>query len=845
MMRSISIAWAVLFLVACGGGGGGEEDVPGDPGPDVAADAEVPVDAATDDAATETPPELPPEIEEQEVTDEETGETAEVVLPDPTFIHVNQSQPSSVSDLVHKEDYAVLYRTTDRLADTDARALAVVSGTVWVGTATGLFRFKEGEDLFVKVEMPGGDGAIVDLAADASLSVLLAAVEGATAGDDRVVTINAAGTEAYSYPLGKTVTSVAGDNGHAWAGTTEGVMTLDGGTFSPLGGQAWGFAVRDLANVADTVFLATAQGLGKLNGDKVTWLDKAGGKLPDDDVRAVAADPVAGRVVAGCATGVARFDDKLAAELLKAGKGALPNDDVVAIAVAGPDLLIGHGVGATAVSKDEYKPWDHYSSQRFLPDDHVRAVALGADGSRWVATAQGVSRIRFRDRTLAQKEGEFFEHLMLHNWRMDGFITSGAYADDPWNPTQWSRWDEDNDGLWTQMGIGMLCYAYAATGDDRYYLAARTAMQNMFLQIDVPAVDFEKAGLGRGFVTRSLVRDDEGALFADKATQPNWHLVHYTDGHDYYWKDDTSSDETTGHFFGYPLYYDLCAKDAAERAQVADHAGALAAYIIKGGFRLLDLDGQPTSFGHWAPDELAIGVDGPEACMDAGHTLEACAEAMFGGGWLNSIEILGHMLAAWHMTGDATFYEAYDGLVTKHRYDEVATFTENVYTATMPKIANHSDHELAMLALHTLIRYEPDAGRRKVWIDSLLGLYAWESGDAPGAGNERHPLWGAFVALAIPGKVHLEDAVRSLREYPSDLRVWGMDNTHRKDAADWPSDRHGNPQFDTVFPYDELFPLWWNTNPYGKLEGGNGRSWQGPTAWLLAYWAQRYAGLVK
>jgi len=213
-------------------------------------------------------------------------------------------------------------------------------------------------------------------------------------------------------------------------------------------------------------------------------------------------------------------------------------------------------------------------------------------------------------------------------------------------------WDKDNDGLWTQMQIGAWCYAYAVTGDETFYAKARKAMDVMFLEVDIPAGDFEKAGLGRGFVTRSLVRDDEGALYEDKKTQSNWHLVHYGD-HDYYWKDDTSSDETTGHFFGYPLFYDLCAKTDQERLDVAEHAAAIAEYIIDHGFLLIDLDGQKTTHGHWNPKPIAAAVDGFEKCAEIAFsgedpeiTLEVCLDSAFGGGWLNSVEILGHLLSA-------------------------------------------------------------------------------------------------------------------------------------------------------------------------------------------------------
>ncbi len=95
------------------------------------------------------------------------------------------------------------------------------------------------------------------------------------------------------------------------------------------------------------------------------------------------------------------------------------------------------------------------------------------------------------------------------------------------------------------MQIGAWCLAYAETKDEGYYQSARKAMDAMFLFFDVPGESFAAKGMNRGFITRSLVRDDEGALFEEKASQSNWHLQEFGD-HSYYWKDDTSSDEYAG-----------------------------------------------------------------------------------------------------------------------------------------------------------------------------------------------------------------------------------------------------------------------------------------------------------
>ena len=90
-----------------------------------------------------------------------------------------------------------------------------------------------------------------------------------------------------------------------------------------------------------------------------------------------------------------------------------------------------------------------------------------------------------------------------------------------------------------------------------------------------------------------------------------------------------------------------------------------------------------------------------------------------------------------------------------------------------------------------------------------------------------------------------ENARRTLRELPDDLREWLMDNCHRKDYKINPAkDRHGDRQFTAVPPFDEIRTFWWNGNPYDCSEGGDGRSWNAPTVFLLPYYMAKYTGLI-
>jgi hypothetical protein len=93
------------------------------------------------------------------------------------------------------------------------------------------------------------------------------------------------------------------------------------------------------------------------------------------------------------------------------------------------------------------------------------------------------------------------------------------------------------------------------------------------------------------------------------------------------WKGDTSSDEITGHMYGYLFYYDLVA-DEREKKEVSKHVCRIVDYIIAGGYVLRDIDGQHTKWAVWAPEFLN---DDPDWRQERG---------------INSVEILSYLKLA-------------------------------------------------------------------------------------------------------------------------------------------------------------------------------------------------------
>ena len=843
--------FSLVFVFACLVVGCGTEgaDAPGADAGDLQAG-----DAGIDVPPSDAVPDSLADVVEGDAAQDAVGPDGTpdaAVYPDPTFIHKVDSAALASAQDPWIVDEPVQYRTVEALEELDVRCLSAAGDSIWAGTASGLHRYDDLLDRFVAVPLTAGvEAPVVALGQRLDGWGRLVILQA-----DRVLWLDPdGGPPVMTFVEDQALTAVTVAGGWTWVGTVD-----DGVWGGPAGpGISEPVDLDPALHGSPVVALAGTEGGGLhvvsadgyrywSNPDAAPLLYEG---LPEGPLTAVAlGDPFAW---VGGSWGIARVDGPGDYDVIPAGLNGLPLGDITGLDVGTDRIVMGHSTGATLLVDPLVggaAPWGekhHYANGRWIPSNDVRDVVIDALGRHWIATAAGVTRIDWNTHTFSEKADAFEAEQDAHFWRLGGFVPSDITVDDPWNPTVWKNYDKDNDGLWTQMQIGAWCYGYAATGDAYLYEKARKAMDLMELQVDIPAGDFEAAGLGRGFVTRSLVRDDEGDLFTSKATQDNWHLVEWTDGHQYYWKDDTSSDEITGHFYGYPLYYDLCAKDDAERAEIAGYAADIASYIIDGGFLLIDLDGEKTGHGHWSPETIGAAALGIDACMEAaGETddpvaaVVACLESWGGGGWLNSIEIMGVLLSTWHMTGDPKFYDAYEELVTVYRYDLVATPHDETVTIVEPSMMNHSDHELGMLAYQTLIRYEPDDDRRQLWTDGLLFMMEHE---AP----ERNPLWNAYTALAAGVEVtDMEAALVSLKEMPFDIREWVMDNSHRVDAADWPDDRFGDPQFDAVFPYDEIRTVWWNGNLYEKTPGGSPKSLQGPVAWLLPYWALRYAGVIS
>ena len=499
--------------------------------------------------------------------------------------------------------------------------------------------------------------------------------------------------------------------------------------------------------------------------------------------------------------GKVRVERRLDVGRLAALRAKVTSWPVTDVTVLGPESPSGIWVGTTRGAiryTDGNRRHEYFAGLRWLPDDRV--TGIGIDGaSVWIETPRGFSRIEYRPMTLAAKSQAFVQRIQDRHMRWG--LTADSELRVPGDLTTSRTRSTDNDGLWTAMYVAAEAFRFKVTGDPAPREHARRGMD---------AIARLEQITGRpGFPARSFIK-------AGEDLQPSDGEWHDTPDKVWRWKGDTSSDEIVGHYFVYPIYYDLIATDE-EKPGLRATLDRITTHIVDNGYQLIDLDGQRTRWGWWAPE--LIWEDADEVGLRALH-------------------LLSHLRVALHLTADPAlrtkYRTAYDDLITRHRYHLLMRNQK----VMVPGHINHSDDELAFLSFYPLLRYETDPALLAIYKESLERSWQIER-------PERNPLWNVIYAAGTgAAEFDREESLRTLREIPMDQIRWSVDNSHRQDVPIDPlADRFKRRQALIVLPYDELPMAKWNGNPY-SLDGGNGgRSEDDGAYFLLPYWMGRFHGL--
>jgi hypothetical protein len=461
-------------------------------------------------------------------------------------------------------------------------------------------------------------------------------------------------------------------------------------------------------------------------------------------------------------------------------------------------------------------------SRRWLLDDDVRDIAFDAEGTAWIATAKGVSAIKRKSVTLAQKDAYFRSVCLARHQREPG-IVERCLLETPGDTTSWKPRDDDNDGQYTAMYLAMESYRFAATKSEHARTDAKKAFDALKYLQTVTETD--------GFVARTVIpiswknMSDANRTYTDrefgdirvdnpreKIVEKRWRPS--SDGK-WLWKGDTSSDEITGHMYGYLFYHDLAA-DKKEKKVVADLICNVVDYIIQGGYVLRDIDGNPTKWAIWAPRFLN---DDPDWRQERG---------------INSIEILSYLKLAFHVSGDKKYQSEYEKLLYEHNY------LDNVRRAktTNPAWRTHIDDELLALAYPALLLYEEDPVLRAVYLESFEQWYAE-------VGKDCSPYFNFMYAAFTGVDPKFECSIDFLKQTPLDLISWQIDNSRREDVPLVRAPEMEYWQTAHWLPIDEISFFRWDDNPRIANRGHGGRLESDGVFWMLPYWMGRYYGWIE
>lgn len=439
---------------------------------------------------------------------------------------------------------------------------------------------------------------------------------------------------------------------------------------------------------------------------------------------------------------------------------------------------------------------------RYLPSQKAVDIAVkGDDSEYWVATDKGLSRIENKMMSLSEKE-VYFDSQMKYFNREDYYCT--VMVKDINEPIERGTVEiTDNDGLWSALYLGALCFKYKVTGDKEVREKASAAMKALIKLQTMTGI--------KGFPARAYRRPGEHR-FGDGNHE--WHLITDEKG-ELEWKGETSSDELVGHYFAAAYYYDMVASDE-EKAEIAASIKSVTDHLIENGYTLCDTDGLPTTWAHFGPQELN---EEEMWCWEKG---------------INSLELVSFMRITEHITGEKKYGDIAAELITKHHYG-MNLLSYKRYDS----YANHIDDLLGILTVMPLLEYEKNEDFRKYIILALRRHYNYEK-------IEHYPLYGFALALFTGGHIDLDNCIETLEDYPLDLHDYATDHTVRPDVEinHGPEEFGDGPQALHAFPADERISGILSYNAF-YLKGGYDLRYVAPSEWLLCYWAGIFYGFIS
>ncbi len=560
------------------------------------------------------------------------------------------------------------------------------------------------------------------------------------------------------------------------------------------GGEGKCIAAND-----EQLYVATETALLALAGKRCHWkgIIPQFSDIPQSPIRSIAFDSI-GYLWVCTDNGLCIYDNK-SYWMTPENTPALPAEALRDIATdkhAGRYFASDNGV---IYMKDG--ALKYLGARRWVPSNNVRSVAVSDDcDTVWAATDEGIACITYSMMSLKEKADHYQQIIEKYHTRDLGFVTVRELSVKE-DITSGCVHISDNDGLWTQRYVGALAYRYAVTGEKKILELARQSMKSMLYLTTVTGIP--------GFTARAIRRPGE------KGYGNGHHEWHLSPDGTCEWLCETSSDEMTGHFYGFSLYYDFCANDE-EKEEIKNAVCGIVDHILRNDYRLIDHDGLPTTWAIWDPEIL-------------NHDDKLVWEK-----GINSLELLSFMKVAYHMSGDEKYDKVYKELITKHHY-LLNSAQHKVFDAHV----THIDDNLGFLSVTTLLRLEDDEEIRSLLLMGLEHHWQYER-------IERFPHWNFVYGAFTNRACDIDAAIQSLREIPLSLISYETVNSTRKGLVyDTEQLQWGEPaQLKNPLPYDERPINIDDSNPF-RADGGRGLSADDGTFYLLPYWFARYYKLIE
>ena len=533
------------------------------------------------------------------------------------------------------------------------------------------------------------------------------------------------------------------------------------------------------------------------------------------------------------------------------GEDGLPYNEFTQIS-AGPrgEVWFGTTKGLVRFRNGQ---WGYRQGKRWVPNDIIQSVKVDHCGHVWVATQTGIGVIRQQTTTLSEKAAHYEHEIETYIKRTPFGYISEVTLPEAGVKERIQYHDSDNDGLWTSMYGAGECFAFAATGNQDAARRAHQAFRALAFLQEVTqggAHPAPKGYVARTIRSTTLPDPNDGRLERDKrfakerdslwkVYEPRWPVS--ADGK-WYWKSDTSSDELDGHFFFYPLYYDLVAQTDDEKMAVRKVVAALMDHLILHDFQLVDHTGTVTRWGNYRPEDLNHH---PDWWVERG---------------LKSLSMLAYLAVASHITGDARYLEIQQRLIQDHAYDTNAMIYK-IHRGLGS--GNQSDDEMAFMCYYSLLKYTPAGSFRDRMLTSFYA--AWRN-EAPEGnpffhfayasqvhGTEVTDPWGRYSLM--PSGDWLKDSMNTLKGFPLDRLNWASQNSHRLDIVALPPNNsidllqedtrlRGHLKSGKVLPVENTHFNHWNTDPWSLDYGGSGNTLASGTVFLLPYYMGLYHGYI-